>query len=165
MTNNRAGVVRCIGVGNLYRHDDGVGLYVAQRLRLENVPGVSVLEHGGEGTALLEALDGADTVILIDAMCSGAAPGKIIQFAPNRQPLPASAFSRSSHAFGVAEAVELGRSLERLPKCLQIYGIEGACFDWGIGLTPVVQRAARRLVPIIVRSLWEYRTTPEVTPR
>lgn len=149
--------LRCIGVGNLYRHDDGVGLYVAQRLRLENVTGVCVIEHGGEGTSLLDALDGADTVILIDAICSGAAPGTVARFAPNSQPLPASAFSHSSHSFGVAEAVELGRSLERLPPHLLIYGIEGACFDWGVGLTPVVQRAACQLVPIIVHSLWEYR--------
>lgn len=150
-------MVLCIGIGNLYRHDDGVGLYVAQRLRMENVTGVRVLEHGGEGTSLLEAMSGADTVILIDALSSGAEAGKIVRFAPLTEPLPVNAFSRSSHSFGVAEAVELGRSLDRLPKCLMIYGIEGVCFERGIGLTPVVQRAARHLVPLITRTLYEDR--------
>jgi hydrogenase maturation protease len=144
----------CIGVGNLYRRDDGVGLYVAQRLRLENVPGVCVIEHSGEGTSLMEALADVESVILVDAVCSGAAPGTIHAFDPNAERLPVNTFSGSSHAFGVAEAVELARSLGRLPGCCRIYGIEAACVSMGIGLTPVVERGARRLVPMITHTLW-----------
>lgn len=148
-------MVRCIGVGNLYRRDDGVGLYVAQRLRLENVPGVSVFEHGGEGTSLLDTFADVESVILVDAVSSGAAPGTIHSFDPNKESLPVNTFSRSSHAFGVAEAVELARSLGRLPEHCRIFGIEAACFEMGIGLTPAVERAARRLVPVIAHTLWE----------
>lgn len=145
--------VRCIGIGNLYRRDDGAGLYAAQRLRLESLPNLCVAEHDGEGTSLLDAIAGEDAVILIDALRSGARPGTIRQFCVQDQPLPTDSFGRSTHAFGVAEAIELARSLGQLPSSCMVYGIEGACFDWGMGLTPAVEKAARRLTNIIGRQL------------
>ena len=59
-----------IGVGNAFRGDDGVGLIVAQKLRALTLPGVTVLEQSGEGTALLEAWGDAGRVIVI-AGCRG----------------------------------------------------------------------------------------------
>ncbi|MCC6803364.1 MAG: hydrogenase maturation protease [Anaerolineae bacterium] len=147
--------MRCIGIGNLYRRDDGAGLYVAQRLRLEALPNLSVAEHDGEGTSLLDALSGADDVILIDALNSGAPPGTVVRFCVQDTPLPTGQFGRSTHAFGVAEAVELARSLGQLPQRCTVYGIEGACFEWGMGLTPAVEKAARRLADEIARQLRE----------
>jgi hydrogenase maturation protease len=145
--------VRCIGIGNLYRHDDGAGLYAAQRLQLESLPNLCVAEHDGEGTSLLDAISGTDAVILIDAVRSGARPGTIVQFCVQDQPLPTEPFGRSSHTFGVAEAIELARSLGQMPESCTVYGIEGACFDWGMGLTPAVEKAARRLSRLIARQL------------
>ncbi len=124
---------RCIGVGNLYRRDDGVGLYTAQLLRLEALPGLSIIEQTGEGTALFDAISGASCVILIDAVRSGAEPGTIFEFCTKSHALPTETFGRSSHSFGIAEAVELARSLDQLPESCTVYGIEGACFDWGMG--------------------------------
>ena len=56
-----------IGVGNPYRNDDAVGLVVARRIRDLNLQGVTVIEANGEGASLMEAWQGADSVILIDA--------------------------------------------------------------------------------------------------
>jgi hydrogenase maturation protease len=128
-------------------------LYAAQRLRLECLPNLCVAEHGGEGTSLLDAITGASAVILIDAVCSGARPGTIVRFSANDQPLPPNRTGRSTHAFGVAEAIELARSLGQLPESCTVYGIEGACFDRGVGLTPAVEKAARHLVRRIVRQM------------
>lgn len=146
-------MVRCIGIGNIYRRDDGAGLYAAQRLRLESLPNLCVAEHDGEGTSLLDVIAGLDDVILIDAMNSGAKPGAIMQFDVHETPLPTGQFGRSTHAFGVAEAVELARALGDLPQRCTVYGIEGTCFDWGMGLTPAVEKAARRLAHVITRQL------------
>ena len=44
-------------------------------------------------------------------------------------------FRTSTHLLGVAEAVELGRELDRLPQRLTVYGIEGERFDVGEGLS------------------------------
>ena len=61
-----------IGMGNDYRSDDGVGRVVARRLRAESLDEVGILEETVEGAALIEAWRGADFVILVDAVHSGA---------------------------------------------------------------------------------------------
>jgi hydrogenase maturation protease len=135
-----------IGVGNRYRRDDGVGLLIARRVREGVPPGVPVLEESGEGAALMEAWRGAATVILCDAVRSGAAPGTIHRLEADRQPIPTGFFHYSTHAFSVAEAVELARALGELPPRLIIYGIEGADFTAGTALSPAVEAAAHTVI-------------------
>ncbi len=142
-----------IGIGNPYRRDDAVGLVVARRLREKNLEGVKVLELSGEGAALIEAWQGAERVIVIDAVCSGAAPGTIFRFAANQQAIPTESFRCSTHNFGLAEAIELARALGRLPRELIVYGIEGKDFAAGEGVSPEVEQAASRVVDSITEEL------------
>ncbi|UCG22946.1 MAG: hydrogenase maturation protease [Chloroflexota bacterium] len=142
-----------IGVGNAFRGDDGVGLIVAQRLRELTLPGVTVLEQSGEGAALVESWEDAGRVIVVDAVSSGSEPGKIHRFEAAGRPLPALFSGGSTHAFGLAEAVELARQLNRLPPSLVIYGIEGKSFDLGTGLSPEVESAVEILTERIAREL------------
>lgn len=135
-----------IGVGNRMRRDDAAGLEVARRLRRASPPGVNVLEREGEPASLLEAWAGAEEALLIDAVSSGGEPGTLHRFEVGDEPLPAELFRPSTHAMGVAEAVELGRELGRLPGRLAVYGIEGMSFEVGEGLTESVQLAVDRLV-------------------
>ena len=58
-------------------------------------------------------------------------------------PLPARTLS--THGFGVADAIELARSLGRLPERLDVYAIEGADFGHGDELTPAVAGAVAAL--------------------
>ena len=51
----------------------------------------------------------------------------------------------STHALGLAEAVELARSLGRLPQRVVVYGIEGESFAFGKGLSAAVAAAADRV--------------------
>lgn len=132
---------RVIGIGNDYRQDDAAGRIVARRLKTWAPPGTEILEETGEGTALLETWRGAKDVFLIDAVQSGAPPGTLHRIDVSTQPLPASLFRHSTHAFGIAEAVELARVLHQLPPRLIIYGIEGERFDAGVGLSPAVEKA------------------------
>jgi hydrogenase maturation protease len=139
-----------IGIGNEYRRDDAVGLVVARRLRQRNLAGVTVIEQSGEGTALMEAWKDAASVILVDAVCSGAPPGTVHRLDARAHGIPANFFHCSTHAFGVAEAVELARALGQLPEQLILYGIEGKDFAAGLGLSAEVERAAQRLSQQIV---------------
>jgi hydrogenase maturation protease len=142
-----------IGIGNAFRGDDGVGLIVAQRLRALALPDVTVLEQSGEGTALVEAWKAAEQVIVVDALSSGSEPGTIHRFEAGQKPLPAHFSAGSTHAFGLAEAVELARQLDRLPPGLVIYGIEARDFAPGTGLSPEVETAAAALIEQIALEL------------
>jgi hydrogenase maturation protease len=149
--------VLIIGVGNPYRRDDGVGITIARRLKGEIVGSIVVREESGEGAALLAAWGGAEHVILLDAVSSGAEAGTIFRFDAAKQPIPAPHFRHSTHAIGVAEAIELARTLGQLPPSLVVYGVEGAEFTAGTGLSAAVERAAARVADA-VRA--EIRATP-----
>jgi hydrogenase maturation protease len=145
--------VLLLGVGNACRSDDAVGLVVAQRLQEDPLDGVTIVLTAGEGTALLALWQDTDAVVLVDAMCTGAKPGTLHRFEVGTQPLPA-LFSRvSTHAFGVAEAIELARALRQLPSTLVVYGVEGAVFETGVGLSALVEAAVPQVIAQVRQEL------------
>lgn len=135
-----------IGVGNRYRGDDGAGLAVARALQKRAAPETRIVEASGEGAVLMEAWEGAGEVILIDAVQSGAVPGTVHRLDAAERPLPSRFIATSTHAFGVAEAIETARVLGRLPRHLILYGIEGADFTPGERLSPAVTAACDSVV-------------------
>ncbi len=158
-----------IGVGNALRQDDAAGVEVARRLRTRagaakiaggvEVAGdgeIAVLQHEGEPLGLLELWDGARAVVLVDAIRSGAAPGTIHRVDASCEPIPALLNgSSSTHAVGVGEAIELARALDRLPERVVVYGVEGACFDAGSGLSGEVEGVIDTLAEAVLREAGE----------
>ncbi len=147
-----------IGVGNALRRDDGAGVEVARRLGARaDAAGaadaaIAVLEYEGEPLGLLELWEGARGAVLVDAIRSGAEPGTIHRVDASREPIPALLRgSSSTHAVGVGEAVELARALGRLPERVVVYGVEGACFDAGSGLSEEVAGAVDSLAERVLR--------------
>ncbi|MCR4321832.1 MAG: hydrogenase maturation protease [Candidatus Brocadiaceae bacterium] len=135
-----------IGIGNQYRGDDGVGLRIAQDIKKKSPDHVNVIEQSGDGISLMDSWKDSDAVILIDAVHSGAQPGTIHRFDVHTQTIPTKFFHYSTHAFGVAEAIELARALKQLPQNLIVYGIEGKCFEAGIGLSLEVEKAVEEVM-------------------
>ena len=133
-----------IGVGNDLRADDAAGLEVARRLC--NEPGIGVTAYQGEATELLELWSGADAVVVVDTVRTGGATGTIHRFDATSDPLPLPLHGSSSHAISVAEAIELARTLGRLPHRVIVYGIEGARFAVASELSDDVERAINPVV-------------------
>ena len=127
-----------IGVGNEFRRDDSVGLLAARKLAEQVGRDVKVTEASGEGMDLMSRWEAYDRVILVDATKSGAVPGTIHEFQASKEPIPTSFFNYSTHAFSVAEAIELARMLNHLPESVFVFGIEGRDFSTGQGLTEEV---------------------------
>lgn len=142
-----------IGLGNDYRSDDAVGLAVVRTLKTKELPGILCLESDGDGTTLIDTWSHTSTVIIIDAISSGAQPGTVYRFDALAQPLPASYSFSSTHAFGVAEAIQLARTLDQLPASLIVYGIEGKKFVAGTDLSSVVERAVQEVVELVEREV------------
>lgn len=139
-----------LGIGNRYRSDDAVGPLVADRLAALGLP---VREHSGEGAGLIEAWSGVACVFVVDATQSGAAPGTIHRLDAAAEPLPAAFFRYSTHRFGLAEAVETARALNRLPGRLVVYGVEGRHFGFGESLSPEVAEAVGEVVRRILQEV------------
>lgn len=146
-----------IGVGNEYRRDDSAGILVVRRCQSVLPADVDIREASGEASTLMELWAGADRVILVDAVSSGAPAGTIHRFEAHAEPVPASHFDCSStHAFGVAQAIELSRTLGELPRRLTVYGIEGQDFGIGGGLSPAVAQALPAVIEVIADDVTQY---------
>lgn len=142
-----------IGVGNEFRSDDAAGLLIARRLDSRKERDWNIIEMSGEGGGLMNRWKNAGAVIIIDAVSSGANPGRIHRLDAIAEKIPANFFHYSTHAFGVAEAIELSRELGRLPAYMIIYGVEGRNFEHGLGLSPEVEIALPLVVERIVAEI------------
>jgi len=184
MTATRRVVI--VGVGNAWRRDDGAGPAVATavrghlgRSRRSGPDGGPVDGHGhrievidldGETARLIDAWDGAELAVVVDAVRTGRTPGELHRLdaasdeagglrwtsgcaGATRSVADIADPSSSSHGLGVAQAVELARVLGRLPRRLVLVGVEGVDFGPGDALTAAVADAvepAARLVTDVV---------------
>ena len=142
-----------IGVGNQYRKDDAAGLIVVRSLKNQAPAFLEIIEESGEGASLMERWREVDGVIMVDAVSSGAPPGTIHRLDARRQSIPTDFFSYSTHAFSVAEAVEMARVLDQLPPRMIIYGIEGESFKFGTGLSPALESAVPQVAESILNDV------------
>ncbi|MFO7545918.1 MAG: hydrogenase maturation protease [Trueperaceae bacterium] len=122
-----------VGIGNEDRGDDAVGAQVVRTLlaRWGGVvrAGVDVRALRGDALALLDALQGYDRVVLVDATAPNGAPGTVRCFRSARALRGTT--SPSTHGWSVAEALALGEALGSLPKRVVIVGVEAENFDHG----------------------------------
>jgi len=147
-----------IGVGNDLRGDDAAGLEVVRRLG--TLPGVLVSEHHGEAVDLLDRWQDATAVVLVDTIRSGAAPGTIHRIDASAEAIPSRLRRASSHTIGVGEAIELGRTLGRLPERVVVYGIEGVRFESGSELSEEVRAGIGELIDAVAREARALRSRP-----
>ena len=144
-----------IGVGNAMRGDDAVGLEVVRLLEGSLSPEVAVKTCEGEPVALLDLWEGCTRVVLVDAMVSGAEPGTVRSFDAVTAALPPELSGTSTHLLGVGEAIELARTLGRLPARVDVYAIEAARLDAGQSLSAPVAAAAMVVATSIREALRE----------
>ncbi len=116
------GLIRIIGIGSPFG-DDAIGLIVARTLAEAPPPNCEVIAADRPGTALIDLFDGADTVILIDAVKSGRPPGYIHEFDFEDLDRVDGSFA-SAHDLGVVATLQLARKLGRAPVRGRVVGVE-----------------------------------------
>jgi hydrogenase maturation protease len=146
--------VLVIGIGNDFRLDDAVGLEAVRELKRLSLPSdVLLIEGVSDGMALLDCWEQDDHVIIVDAVFAAAMPGTVYRYDALHDGLPSELSFHSTHAFGVAEALELAKMVERLPASLVIYAIEGKKFAQGCGLSVEVEQAMRVVIAQIAQDV------------
>jgi hydrogenase maturation protease len=72
-----------LGLGNVLMGDEGIGVHVVRALEQHPLPdNVECLDGGTGGFILLEPLQSADRIILIDAAADGNPPGTVTRTTP-----------------------------------------------------------------------------------
>ncbi|KOT89942.1 peptidase M52 [Streptomyces sp. NRRL F-5755] len=153
--------IAVIGVGNAFRHDDGIGPAVVRRLRERAVdrplpPSVALVDSDGETGRLISVWEGAELAIVIDAAHAHPGhPGRVHRFdheGPYARPA-----ATSSHGLGLGEAVELSDVLGRLPDRLIVFAVEGADASLGTGLSPAVAAVVDGLAETVEAEITRHR--------
>jgi len=150
--NHRAGVL-VLGVGRGDRGDDAAGPAVAERA-MELVPDVTVVARV-EPAGLIDAWADAGLVVVTDAVRSGQPPGTVHVLHACHGPLPVRTGAGGTHGLGLAEVIELGRALRRLPPELVVVGVEAQQSGPGEPMSPQVRACvelAAKAVAEVVRT-------------
>ena len=155
-TEERPGPVRAaarplvVGLGHPARHDDALGLEVVERLRPRLGPSAEALPCASDGTELLDLWEGRELVVVVDAVRSGGTPGTVHRLEVADLPVPSPFRGSSTHGLSIADVIALGRSLDRLPRRLVVYGVEGERFDPGVGFSdrvlPAIHSVTERIL-------------------
>ena len=117
-------------------------------------PEVTVVERV-EPAGLIDAWAGAGLVVVTDAVRSGEPPGTVHVLHACHGPLPVRTGAGGTHGLGLAEVIELGRTLQRLPSGLVVVGVEAQQFGLGAPMSPQVKASvelAARAVAEVIRA-------------
>lgn len=113
--------ILCIGSPT---EPDNLGFLAAHALMGRFDPeDIEVLALDRPGPRLIEHMRGAHTVILVDAVKSGAAPGTLYRLEGHALDGMVAHHS-SSHGFGLAETLALADRMGELPPHLKFVGLE-----------------------------------------
>jgi hydrogenase maturation protease len=139
-----------VGCGNPSQGDDAVGLEIVRPLQLEFTDErccFHVVNHAG--VELLDLLDSAQVLLVIDAVATGAPPGSL-----HLIPFPSTGIRRqavplvSAHEWDPFSILELAGALgRRLPHVI-LLGIEIDTARTGSTLSEPVTRAAQTVVAL-----------------
>ncbi len=138
--------VRVVGVGSLGAGDDAAGVLAVRgaRTELERL-GVEVRELSA-AVHLLDALQGADAVVVVDAVrAPNLAPGEIVRVEAQPGGLPVELGDPvSSHGLGVAEVIALAATLPAPPRIV-VLGVQVAATRAGASVSGPVAAALPEL--------------------
>lgn len=142
-----------IGMGNDLRQDDAAGIIVVRVLASRGLSNVDFVEYPGDGAGLMSIWCGYDLVFVADASRSNAPAGTITRIDAAMREVAQDFFHYSSHAFGLAEAINTAKCLGELPEHLIVYAVEGKQFGFAIEPTMAVGAAAIEVARMIEEEL------------
>jgi hydrogenase maturation protease len=141
--------VLILGIGNVLMGDEGIGVHVVRHL--QNIPlpeGVACLDGGTGSFNLLEPMQRASKVILIDATIDGAPAGTIRRLTPRfSEDYPR---TLTAHDIGLKDLLDAFYLLGNPPEVILFAVSIAALQEVGTELSPelaaLVPEVARRVV-------------------
>ncbi|MGI9343999.1 MAG: HyaD/HybD family hydrogenase maturation endopeptidase [Gammaproteobacteria bacterium] len=155
-----------LAIGNILLSDDGVGAKVLEKLQLSGrVPLSARLVDGGTlGFALAAELEDCAGLVVVDASHMSAPAGTVCRFAGDAMDVQLSRLGRSVHEVGLADAIDIARLTDQLPRRRLLIGIEPATTDWGEELSPAVEAAVPDVVELVIDTLNDWRRSAAAEP-
>ncbi|WP_407701924.1 HyaD/HybD family hydrogenase maturation endopeptidase [Tepidibacillus decaturensis] len=143
-----------IGIGNTLYSDEGVGVHILPYLReaLPESPYLEIIEGTTDGIKLLEPVEEADYLIIIDAINAGKLAGELITIEDEEIP-KYYGIKMSIHQVGFQEVLSAAKLRERLPEKMIMFGIQPYSLQLGLELSETVQKQLPKLVEKVVQQV------------
>lgn len=131
-----------LGIGNILLADEGVGVRALELVREGDAEGDLILVDGGTlGIALLEFVENADGLIVIDAARLDRKPGSVNCYRNEEMDGLLCSRLRTVHELGLKDLLDMARVSGTLPPRRALIAVEPEVIDWGTTLSPVVEGA------------------------
>ena len=158
-----------LGIGNLLWADEGFGVRCIEALqrRFEFAEHVSLIDGGTQGLYLIQHVQGADALLIFDAIDYGLAPGTLKLVRDDDVPRFMGAIKMSLHQTGFQEVLSLAQLTGRFPQHVLLVGCQPQELDdYGGSLRPVVKAAMAEALALGVAAItaWGGQPRPRLTP-
>ena len=159
-----------LGVGNLLLRDEGVGVQVIEMLHKEDLshPNLAIID-GGTSPEIMSLIEGADKLIIIDAVKGGKEPGTIYRFTIGDVDLgsPCSVGDcgahkdtglqvyqkLSLHQMDIVDNLRMLSLIGKQPKNVVIIGIEPGTIEPGLELSSEIQSKIPQIITLITKEV------------
>lgn len=152
--NNRQDTINVLGMGNLLRADEGLGVVAVQRLgeRYALPSNVHLIDGGTLGLDLICYFEDAARVLILDAILTEGGAGTLLRLADHEVP---SFFGMrtSPHEFALPDLVALTELRGTRPDELVVLGLQPETIELHWGLSPAVEAHLDELLGAAVQQL------------
>jgi len=141
-----------IGIGNLYRRDDGVGIHAVNKLREMDLD-IDTFDMSTANLELLDHVRGREKVVIIDATVTGGEPGTVrrVELSGLR-----TSGMPGSHGLYLTSTITLGYQLypDEMPLQVHLFTVEAGDIEtFSNELTPKVEVSIPRLLQHVSEAL------------
>ena len=162
-----------LGVGNLLLQDEGVGVHVVKMLSnilteaknpTYDYPNLEIID-GGTSPEIASLIEGAEKLIIIDAVKGGKEPGTVYRFAIDDVAInssgnagvslsPKEAYleiraNLSLHQMNIIDNLQMLSLIGKQPKEVIVIGIEPKTIELGLELTPEIQSKIPKIITLV----------------
>ena len=139
-----------LGIGNVLLKDEGIGCHVVHALDGLSLPDVETID-GGTCPDVLELVEDADKLVIVDAVRGGGMPGQIYRFRPEEVELEWKPFL-SLHDMSLIDSLKLMQLRHGIGETV-IIGVEPKELNWGLELSPNLQEKMPQIIDAVLEEL------------
>jgi hydrogenase maturation protease len=139
-----------LGIGNALLRDEGIGCHVAHALEEIPLTDVKIID-GGTCPDVLQFVEDADKLVIVDAVKGGGTPGQIYRFHLEDITLEQKLFL-SLHDVGLVNNLILMQLWHNIGEAV-IIGVEPREINWGLELSPELQGKMPQIIDAILAEL------------
>ena len=142
-----------IGIGNILKSDDGIGVHAVRYLQERLPEDVALVEGGVYSPDLLTFLEDCRKVIFIDGLDAQEEPGSIYRFSPKEVKKDTSTPPLSLHDFGLYDLIHSAELLDQCPEEMTIIAVQIKSLETGMELSEELQGTLPEIHRLVMEEL------------